>query len=182
MFFFFGLFVYLSCEILGRVVCLFCFFKQKTAYEVRISDWSSDVCSSDLDIGGGQRVTHQCVDGVAVERDPGRGIDGATRIEFASALESLDRAPGIGTERAVDFTRREVRTIEKDLRTPHRGAFRAVVGTHRAADGGIVDAGSVQAGTFVGSYRRSEEHPYELQPLMRISDTLSSVTKTNTSD
>src|SRR3546814_18394675 len=26
----------------------FCFFKQKTAYEVRISDWSSDVCSSDL--------------------------------------------------------------------------------------------------------------------------------------
>src|SRR3546814_8290936 len=30
--------------------CLCCFFfKQKTAYEMRISDWSSDVCSSDLD-------------------------------------------------------------------------------------------------------------------------------------
>src|SRR3546814_9144241 len=31
-------------------VFLFCFFffKQKTAYEMRISDWSSDVCSSDL--------------------------------------------------------------------------------------------------------------------------------------
>src|SRR3546814_11253179 len=29
-------------------VCFF-FFKQKTAYEMRISDWSSDVCSSDLD-------------------------------------------------------------------------------------------------------------------------------------
>src|SRR3546814_1103016 len=30
--------------------CIFCFFffKQKTAYEMRISDWSSDVCSSDL--------------------------------------------------------------------------------------------------------------------------------------
>src|SRR3546814_11833265 len=28
--------------------CVFCFFKQKTAYEMRISDWSSDVCSSDL--------------------------------------------------------------------------------------------------------------------------------------
>src|SRR3546814_3901181 len=26
------------------------FFKQKTAYEMRISDWSSDVCSSDLDL------------------------------------------------------------------------------------------------------------------------------------
>src|SRR3546814_4924103 len=29
---------------------LFFFFKQKTAYELRISDWSSDVCSSDLDL------------------------------------------------------------------------------------------------------------------------------------
>src|SRR3546814_5210642 len=28
---------------------MFLFFKQKTAYEMRISDWSSDVCSSDLD-------------------------------------------------------------------------------------------------------------------------------------
>src|SRR3546814_18849323 len=28
------------------------FFKQKTAYEMRISDWSSDVCSSDLDALG----------------------------------------------------------------------------------------------------------------------------------
>src|SRR3546814_7980229 len=31
------------------IVCIvFFFFKQKTAYEMRISDWSSDVCSSDL--------------------------------------------------------------------------------------------------------------------------------------
>src|SRR3546814_8782098 len=30
------------------VVYFFFFFKQKTAYEMRISDWSSDVCSSDL--------------------------------------------------------------------------------------------------------------------------------------
>src|SRR3546814_4728615 len=30
------------------VTSLFFFFKQKTAYEMRISDWSSDVCSSDL--------------------------------------------------------------------------------------------------------------------------------------
>src|SRR3546814_10150880 len=29
------------------ILCFF-FFKQKTAYEMRISDWSSDVCSSDL--------------------------------------------------------------------------------------------------------------------------------------
>src|SRR3546814_1697831 len=30
------------------VLCICFFFKQKTAYEMRISDWSSDVCSSDL--------------------------------------------------------------------------------------------------------------------------------------
>src|SRR3546814_5521771 len=30
-------------------VSFFFFFKQKTAYEMRISDWSSDVCSSDLE-------------------------------------------------------------------------------------------------------------------------------------
>src|SRR3546814_10610701 len=32
------------------VVFLFFVFKQKTAYEMRISDWSSDVCSSDLNL------------------------------------------------------------------------------------------------------------------------------------
>src|SRR3546814_5860753 len=35
------------------VFMLFFFFKQKTAYEMRISDWSSDVCSSDLLQPGG---------------------------------------------------------------------------------------------------------------------------------
>src|SRR3546814_20975280 len=34
--------------------CVVFVFKQKTAYEMRISDWSSDVCSSDLE-GGGER-------------------------------------------------------------------------------------------------------------------------------
>src|SRR3546814_16966422 len=47
---------YLTCSLLVSLffycvlviaVCVF-FFKQKTAYEMRISDWSSDVCSSDL--------------------------------------------------------------------------------------------------------------------------------------
>src|SRR3546814_10075634 len=48
------------------VVCLLCFFffKQKTAYEMRISDWSSDVCSSDL---------------LAFGRDPAGGI-GQSRL------------------------------------------------------------------------------------------------------
>src|SRR3546814_1680369 len=33
-----------------------CGFKQKTAYEMRISDWSSDVCSSDLDMDVQARI------------------------------------------------------------------------------------------------------------------------------
>src|SRR3546814_2707109 len=41
--------------VLGVTNCIyvlfFFFFKQKTAYEMRISDWSSDVCSSDLLFG-----------------------------------------------------------------------------------------------------------------------------------
>src|SRR3546814_4797220 len=36
---------HMSCPL---IFCCFFFFKQKTAYEMRISDWSSDVCSSDL--------------------------------------------------------------------------------------------------------------------------------------
>src|SRR3546814_10592471 len=35
-------------EVCCMLLSLFFFFKQKTAYEMRISDWSSDVCSSDL--------------------------------------------------------------------------------------------------------------------------------------
>src|SRR3546814_2210423 len=37
---------------------LFLFFKQKTAYEMRISDWSSDVCSSDL--ANGDILNNSC--------------------------------------------------------------------------------------------------------------------------
>src|SRR3546814_15469202 len=47
----------------------FFFFKQKTAYEMRISDWSSDVCSSDLfDQAFAQRET----DGIILEVGGGR--------------------------------------------------------------------------------------------------------------
>src|SRR3546814_7064590 len=35
---------------------LFFLFKQKTAYEMRISDWSSDVCSSDLETGRASKL------------------------------------------------------------------------------------------------------------------------------
>src|SRR3546814_9779819 len=43
------------------MILFFFFFKQKTAYEMRISDWSSDVCSSDL-------LTVTLLDGLVLAR------------------------------------------------------------------------------------------------------------------
>src|SRR3546814_17199693 len=48
---------------MSLMIGVFFFFKQKTAYEMRISDWSSDVCSSDLIAIGGQQIA----DPVALE-------------------------------------------------------------------------------------------------------------------
>src|SRR3546814_9444501 len=71
-------------------MCLvWCLFKQKTAYEMRISDWSSDVCSSDLAI----------VEAGAVEAVAMRYLD---RID-AGLLERLsDRAHMIDTVHVAD--------------------------------------------------------------------------------
>src|SRR3546814_18693445 len=64
-----------SC--LSYVVVCFFFFKQKTAYEMRISDWSSGVCSSDLETVLGAVRPHTagrlwCVFGCGGDRDPGK--------------------------------------------------------------------------------------------------------------
>src|SRR3546814_9809644 len=52
-------------------MCLLClfffFFKQKTAYEMRISDWSSDVCSSDLLLNAGADYFHHATAGLGPE-------------------------------------------------------------------------------------------------------------------
>src|SRR3546814_9420728 len=48
-------------------VCCFFFFKQKTSYEMRISDWSSDVCSSDLrTLSQAQRLVAIAFDGIGL--------------------------------------------------------------------------------------------------------------------
>src|SRR3546814_14789292 len=66
---------------------MFFFFKQKTAYEMRISDWSSDVCSSDLiarviEMGMGE---NDCID--AGGRDRPR-----FPIEFTQIFHALKQA------------------------------------------------------------------------------------------
>src|SRR3546814_1029229 len=84
----------------------FFFFKQKTAYEMRISDLSSDVCSSDL-AGGGRFIAKTGAEGVytAASAELGIGIalkvlDGTARAaqtalgrseEHTSELQSLMR-------------------------------------------------------------------------------------------
>src|SRR3546814_9609416 len=61
-------------------LCFFFFFKQKTAYEMRISDWSSDVCSSDLPVMLGTALLAWSL-GLrhAVDADHIAAIDNATR-------------------------------------------------------------------------------------------------------
>src|SRR3546814_4499315 len=77
---------------------MFFFFKQKTAYEMRISDWSSDVCSSDLmafeRLDAAQRK-HEGARGVrpvgaerAIDREPRARMDLARRGEANFFLES----------------------------------------------------------------------------------------------
>src|SRR3546814_7127717 len=68
---------------------MFFFFKQKTAYEMRISDWSSDVCSSDLEAGEHSR---------GVERAQGAQVDDL-------GLDSLARQRVGGFERERDADR-----------------------------------------------------------------------------
>src|SRR3546814_9150445 len=55
MLFYVAIVVYLIC-------CFFFFFKQKTAYDMRISDWSSDVCSSDLYQDYDRKITRATID------------------------------------------------------------------------------------------------------------------------
>src|SRR3546814_6158302 len=65
------IFVLLSDFVLQLSFVLFFFFKQKTAYEMRISDWSSDVCSSDLH-GGRERLHASGCDAARGQRCGGR--------------------------------------------------------------------------------------------------------------
>src|SRR3546814_6718137 len=83
----------------------FCFFfKQKTAYEMRISDWSSDVCSSDLQDGA--RAIH----GLGIGEHPRIEHDdvpivlhthaGMAELGDPHAVESRESAPSWQTETA----------------------------------------------------------------------------------
>src|SRR3546814_9981712 len=70
----------------------FFFFKQKTAYEMRISDWSSDVCSSDLKLPGTLWKDNLMAHGTArIGKDHYR-----TEIEVGGHALVGDEGPGLG--------------------------------------------------------------------------------------
>src|SRR3546814_12870771 len=73
------------------MVCFFFFFfKQKTAYEMRISDWSSDVCSSDLREGSGLgQAPDQHEEDKQQEDDVDEGQDAPFPVELARAAPEL---------------------------------------------------------------------------------------------
>src|SRR3546814_4960776 len=80
------------------MLILFFFFKQKTAYEMRISDWSSDVCSSDLLLAGQPAGTVARAAGA----DPGAGAAGRAghrQADDRAAAHRRRRAVGAGGRR-----------------------------------------------------------------------------------
>src|SRR3546814_8441734 len=92
----------------------FFFFKQKTAYEMRISDWSSDVCSSDLDIVDHPdheetaeyqheplpyRARHQQVDGNRHPDEPGPDRGQQREESHGHAAEQGDRKSVVSGKR-----------------------------------------------------------------------------------
>src|SRR3546814_15021191 len=71
---------------------MFFFFKQKTAYEMRISDWSSDVCSSDLLAGGTlERFSGTPIRPVVAGQHFGTAEVVATDADATSFILALDR-------------------------------------------------------------------------------------------
>src|SRR3546814_8129965 len=123
------------------VILSFFFFKQKTAYEMRISDWSSDVCSSDLHVlpcsarpAGGHR-------GLRAPRDDQAGA--GARREGAVTGAGADRHP-LGAHPAV-----RPRLAPQPGTSAMTKSYEVIEHTYDV----VV---------------RSEEHTSELQSLMRI--------------
>src|SRR3546814_4160609 len=128
---------------------IFFFFKQKTAYEMRISDWSSDVCSSDLQSGG-----------CRCRRDTVPAQVAPDRI----ARRTRARRNGAQGDMASDIVNQVADTAITVLRcAAHRFEHdRVKITRYLAPPEGI-------AGRHERAGQRSEEHTSELQSLMRIS-------------
>src|SRR3546814_4320901 len=120
---------------------------------MRISDWSSDVCSSDLlDQRAGDAQADRT--GLAGGAAAAGGDEDVEALGVLGQLERLahDHARGLAAEELVERT-----LVDGDL----AGA----AAQEHAGGGGLATAGAV----ILGDCHRSEEHTSELQSLMRIS-------------
>src|SRR3546814_8393123 len=126
---------------------MFFFFKQKTAYEMRISDWSSDVCSSDLEAVG-EAAHRQPAEEVGLVELAEDGADPHRRLHIAAIVHVVD------VVLVVDH--------QGDLRAPGRRR-------QRCGDLIALQIARRAQAVAVRLHRRSEEHTSELQSLMRIS-------------
>src|SRR3546814_9110022 len=127
------------------------FFKQKTAYEMRISDWSSDVCSSDLVGGLLQDVTR-----------PGRPRSAreAAKVEEVVRI-TLEQRPSGATHWST-------RTLAAHLGT-NATAVARIWRAHGLKPHRVKTFKLSNDPHFIEKLERSDEHTSELQSLMRIS-------------
>src|SRR3546814_9447278 len=87
----------------------FVFVKQKTAYEMRISDWSSDVCSSDLSLGFTEAIFHVLVSEVQL------AAAGLTIGVIGGQIDALRHLHGCtGAELPCEANRSEERRVGKE--------------------------------------------------------------------
>src|SRR3546814_8636501 len=135
------------------MVCLVFFFKQKTAYEMRISDWSSDVCSSDLNRLLG--MTETAIRDVAAIL--ARLADGDVSGRIEAAYEGL-----------FGSLRDDTNALAEQL---DRIAARLSEASGRVQEAsGEISSGSLDLSQRTESQAaRSDEQTSELQSLMRIS-------------
>src|SRR3546814_9804945 len=88
--------------------CVF-FFKQKTAYEMRISDWSSDVCSSDLHRQNS--VNEPLSEVIRIRVTPSH----AARLGEAAALSGLSLSNYVRRRLSADNTLQEELTLLRQI-------------------------------------------------------------------
>src|SRR3546814_17392416 len=101
------------------VWCVFC--KQKTAYELRISDWSSDVCSSDLEQFNPRSLVNQWIDRSECRR---RHAGAANRIGTDES-EPIDHG-------SVSTRPLQIEPSHSDARSEERSVGKECVSTSRS--------------------------------------------------
>src|SRR3546814_4160284 len=119
------MYVMLCLDDLFVCLSLVFFFKQKTAYEMRISDWSSDVCSSDLHDSIGRAV--QAVDALDRQRFGADAVDMcAHRDEAIAKIDDFGFARGVFEDASpLGQHRRHQRILGRTDRDDGKGEFAA---------------------------------------------------------